>query len=570
MKYDVINSALNSPTRIITPLEPKRVPSVMPGLESLAALAADDGHSDAAAIDQAELYAAPEMELQNFSALSTTFANSKVVSFLDMDMPVNAGLIGNLCVESYEAQAVFVGKSGFIGQSIAVGDYASLSVVSSECFIDEISTSGVGAESDQDPQALLSEFKSFLVDNPRYFKDTAYELWLSDNYPEGLSGYATEDEASAEYREFLSENPDWVGRIRDLKVDPDSEMETSYSGYFWGDLEFASWGASLAFDHWFEETHLPPDEYSDDFESWNYSAEIFQPVGLDGGIPFYFAQCDGESIYNAAMSEGRSLIIESGGDIGDITSLCGFNCGSPSVSGLRDDVAADIALTPEVANIGTFPGHSVVSGGEVVSAEDVTDDHTHDIMLTRSNGSEITFEGGRVVAGDIVCTHNHDDMASHDQNHGFLIETAATEISRTELGTVFAESAGNLFHQSGHSMIVAFAVLSASEEAAAPADQSHDLSPAAHGADDVPHVVVLPTNSAHEEVVHTDLAPYAALAADSSVHAYAAVAHDVVADASVAHNLDATTMAKGVVAIASVSHGSGAESASVREPLPKI
>jgi len=518
MKYDVINSALNSPTRIITPLEPKRVPSVMPGLESLSALAADDGHSDAAAIDQAELYAAPEMELQNFSALSTTFANSKVVSFLDMP---NAGLIGNLCVESYEAQAVFVGKSGFIGQSIAVGDYASLSVVGSECFIDEISMSGVGAESDQDPQALLSEFKSFLADNPRYFKDTAYELWLSDNYPEGLSGYATEDEASAEYREFLSENSDWVGRIRDLKVDPDSEMETSYSGYFWGDLEFASWGASEAFDHWFEETHLPPDEYSDDSESWNYSAEIFQPVGLDGGIPFYFAltQCD------------------------------------------------DCA---EVANIGTFPGHSVVSGGEFVSAEDVTDDHTHDIMLTRSNGSEITFEGGRVVAGGIVCTHNHDDMASHDQNHGFLIETAATEISRTELGTVFAESAGNLFHQSGHSMIVDFAVLSASEEAAAPADQSHDLSPAAHGADDVPHVVVLPTNSAHEEVVHTDLAPYAALAADSSVHADVAVAYDVVADAAVAHNLDATTMAKGVVAIASVSHGSGAESASVREPLPKI
>ena len=41
------NSLSDSPERLIKPLEPKRVPSVLPGLEGVAAMTADDFHHDA-------------------------------------------------------------------------------------------------------------------------------------------------------------------------------------------------------------------------------------------------------------------------------------------------------------------------------------------------------------------------------------------------------------------------------------------------------------------------------------------------------------------------------------------
>jgi hypothetical protein len=61
MKND-LNQDLSENKRIITPLEPKRVPSVVPGLEGLAALSADSGVSDAPTPEVAECYALPTVE----------------------------------------------------------------------------------------------------------------------------------------------------------------------------------------------------------------------------------------------------------------------------------------------------------------------------------------------------------------------------------------------------------------------------------------------------------------------------------------------------------------------------
>ncbi|MBJ7259746.1 MAG: sigma-70 family RNA polymerase sigma factor, partial [Chthoniobacterales bacterium] len=60
MKTDLLTDESNHTKRIITRLEPKRVPSVLPGLEGLAALSADDGNADAP--DQVEFTALPAVE----------------------------------------------------------------------------------------------------------------------------------------------------------------------------------------------------------------------------------------------------------------------------------------------------------------------------------------------------------------------------------------------------------------------------------------------------------------------------------------------------------------------------
>ena len=215
-------------SRLIRPLEPKRMPSVAPGLEGLAALAPDDAHFDQAPVETIDdgLQAPPESELVAAEELfcGVDFGEVAWTDEIDPELFV-CTLFPGVEETGGDVPEVVVCDFGFPGGGdVSFEDYFNLG--------DNTST-GAPEDGSVTTEGEPDEPEIYLVDGP--------EVTDGEDVPTPPEDYLNE------YRSFLDDHPDWlssngIGEIQAQVMTP--------SGTF-PDLLLSNPGEAKGFDLWF-------------------------------------------------------------------------------------------------------------------------------------------------------------------------------------------------------------------------------------------------------------------------------------------------------------------------------
>jgi RNA polymerase sigma-70 factor (ECF subfamily) len=222
------NSASDSTTRLIRPLEPKRVPSVVPGLEGVAACAFEDSQEIPelpVEIPQSENETAEEPILivcppPLFFDYTTSEPNFDL--FEDSSETSETSETGEETEESStDIDELF---------------YALFEDENAES-TDDASEPELGDLVDCVILPVESEEESI---------DPTAEVEIQPFDPAEFNDYLLE-----EYNHFLSENPDWITENSGGDMHAQVITLSQYTG-----LELADPGAARAFDLWFENTYL--------------------------------------------------------------------------------------------------------------------------------------------------------------------------------------------------------------------------------------------------------------------------------------------------------------------------
>ena len=239
MKND-LNQDLSANKRIITPLAPKRVPSVAPGLEGLAAMA-----PDACEVAPESVEAAPAAELAE-----------PEIAF--------CGVGGNAWEQGVPEAVELPAEDGdgapdgeFVGDDIAVTNELP-EMVTCEIFPwdgeipDEWLKPISGVDLPEDFLVNLFEGEGEPVgeEGVPYELESGFEVCVLPVPEEFYAGFDP-NELLARYEEFLSQDPTWLSGLAEGQGDWFHEQVATASGYF-EKLEFGTPGEANAFDHWFD------------------------------------------------------------------------------------------------------------------------------------------------------------------------------------------------------------------------------------------------------------------------------------------------------------------------------
>lgn len=246
MKNDPSNTEDIASQRIITPLAPKRVPSVAPGLEGLAAMAPDDCE------------AAPEIAVSE-----PEFVEAAPAAELVEPEIAFCGVGGNAWEQVVPEAVELPAEDGdgasdgeFVGDDIAVTDEFP-EMVTCEIFPwdgeipDEWLKPILVAELPEDFLVNLFEGEGEPVDEEAvpYELGSGFEICVLPVPEEFYAGFDP-NELLARYEEFLSQDPTWLPGLAENQGDWFHEQVTTSSAYF-EKLEFGTPGEANAFDHWF-------------------------------------------------------------------------------------------------------------------------------------------------------------------------------------------------------------------------------------------------------------------------------------------------------------------------------
>jgi RNA polymerase sigma-70 factor (ECF subfamily) len=299
MKND-LNQDLSENKRIITPLEPKRVPSVVPGLEGLAALSADSGVSDAPTPEVAECYALPTVE-----APAPEFVEPQIHIDPFFVPPPTGGIdpIPETCWEE-TAPEIVDGGNGELPELVICEMFPPDGQIPTEWL---------------KPLELPEDFMVTLFEGERWADvvdgseevatdgegvpfdlESGFEICVLP-VPEEFVAEVDPREYLVRYDAFLAENPDWGA------LDPDvMEAQVITASKYFGELEFGTPSKAAAFDNWYA-THLLGGDSSEG-ETQDGSAES------DGSAPFEPKELLPR--YDAFLAENPTWIeINQGGDI---------------------------------------------------------------------------------------------------------------------------------------------------------------------------------------------------------------------------------------------------------------
>lgn len=270
MKND-LNQDLSENKRIITPLEPKRVPSVVPGLEGLAALSADSGVSDAPTPEVAECYALPTVE-----APAPEFVEPQIHIDPFFVPPPTGGIdpIPETCWEQ-TAPEIVDGGNGELPELVICEMFPPDGQIPTEWL---------------KPLELPEEFlvtifegegETGVVDGGQevaiegegvpFDLESGFEICVLP-LPEGDGIKIDPSELLARYEVFLQENPDWLSGLAENQGDWFHEQVITGSAYV-DNLEFPTTGEANAFDYW----------YSTQFEGSDGSATGEEVAGDGNG-----------------------------------------------------------------------------------------------------------------------------------------------------------------------------------------------------------------------------------------------------------------------------------------------
>ena len=272
MKNDPSHAEDIASQRIITPLAPKRVPSVAPGLEGLAAMAPDDCEAapEIVVSEPEFVEAAPTAELVEpeiaFCGVGGNAWEQGVPEAVELPAVDGDGASDG---ESAGDDVGVTGEAGDAGELVVTEEIPEM--ISCELL----------------PEGGIPEewLKPIVCELPEDFLVTLYEGDLGSGAYDGV-GYASEgepvggeavpyelesgfeicvlpvpEEFTAEfdpnelllrYNEFLRENPDWDA------LDPDvmEAQVVTPSGHF-AELEFGTPSKAAAFDSWYAKVYAP-------------------------------------------------------------------------------------------------------------------------------------------------------------------------------------------------------------------------------------------------------------------------------------------------------------------------
>lgn len=255
MKNDPSKTEDIAAERIITPLAPKRVPSVAPGLEGLAAMAPDacEAAPEIAVYEPDFVEALPAVELiepeiarcgVGGDAWEANFPETVELPATDVEGPVSEGT---------EEAAEFV-----VSEEVP-------EMISCEIFpeggIPEEWLKPIVCELPEDFFVTVFEGETEnsvdgVVDG-EFVDGEALPFGLEEGFeicvlpvPEEFSSSFDPQELLARYDGFLQENPDWLAGLAENQGDWFHEQVTTASAYF-EKLEFGTPGEANAFDQWF-------------------------------------------------------------------------------------------------------------------------------------------------------------------------------------------------------------------------------------------------------------------------------------------------------------------------------
>ena len=514
--------------RIITPLAPKRVPSVAPGLEGLAAMAPDacEAAPEIAAFEPEFVEALPAAELVEpaifncgvgGNAWEVSLPETVELPATDVEGPVSEGAeeVAEFVVteEMPEMISCEMFPEGGIPEEwlrpilCELPEDFFLSVFEGEIenSVDEVVDGELG-EGEAIPFGLEEGFEICVLPVPGGCIDL--EEFSSSLDPQELLG---------RYEDFLRENPDWGG------LDPDMmEIQVVTQSSYFGEIEFGTPSKAAAFDSWY--------------------AEVYAPVPVDG------SGTDNGSI---------NLSRPANGEYGTVVS-------DNLYSGGKDFLETTGVITDTRNGLTGVPAEWM-RGGTV----DQTDGNT----LTLSNGSNVGLEGGQVVSGENVYAYNPEfgsvSLPSSDAQLGAVdlpTEIAITGGAVEEAALPFGNVAAGLAPTPNQALIVEFGVLSPSESLQAPQMQA-----ALHASDDLPQSMFSSTGGSTDTSGGDAALSFAVddSAPDSALPHAAASAQETGPTSNSGIKVDAPTAAAGAVAAGTVVHG-GAAAPALRRPLPTL
>jgi RNA polymerase sigma-70 factor (ECF subfamily) len=255
MKND-LNQDLSENKRIITPLEPKRVPSVVPGLEGLAALSADSGVSDAPTPEVAECYALPTVE-----APAPEFVEPQIHIDPFFVPPPTGGIdpIPETCWEE-TAPEIVDGGNGELPELVICEMFPPDGQIPTEwlkplelpeeflvtIFEGEGETGVVDGHADSIEGAGDETYASWTHLAPPFGLENGFEICVLP-VPEEFVAEVDPREYLVRYDAFLAENHDWGA------LDPDfMEAQVITPSNYFSELEFGTPSKAAAFDNWYE------------------------------------------------------------------------------------------------------------------------------------------------------------------------------------------------------------------------------------------------------------------------------------------------------------------------------
>jgi RNA polymerase sigma-70 factor, ECF subfamily len=565
MKND-LNQDLSENKRIITPLEPKRVPSVVPGLEGLAALSADSGVSDAPTPEVAECYALPTVE-----APAPEFVEPQIHIDPFFVPPPTGGIdpIPETCWEE-TAPEIVDGGNGELPELVICEMFPPDGQIPTEwlkplelpeeflvtIFEGEGETGVVDGHADSIEGAGDETYASWTHLAPPFGLENGFEICVLP-VPEEFVAEVDPREYLVRYDAFLAENPDWGA------LDPDvMEAQVITASKYFGELEFGTPSKAAAFDNWYA-THLLGGDSSEG-ETQDGSAESdgsapFEPKEL---LPRYDAFLRENPDWGALDPDMMEIqVVTQSSVFGEL------EFGTPSKAAAFDNWYVNV-YSQDAAGGGT-----VVTGGEVVLSGGVAVDQADGNTLTLSNGSKVVLEGGQVVSGENVYAYNPEfgsgSLPGPEAQLGAAelpTEIAITGDAVVEAGSPFGSVAVGLAPTPNQALIVEFGVLSPSEPL-----QASQMQAASHASGDLPQSVVA-SSGGSAGTSGADAALSAALddaTLDNALPHVAASARESELASNAGIKIDAPTAAAGAVAVGTVVHG-GAAAPALRRPLPTL
>lgn len=389
----------DSSTRLIKPLEPKRVPSVVPGLEGVAALAVDNGDIETVDFSEPTLCVCPvPVEIPVPEPVDHAVHVDPVVpepgthelpesSDDTADENVDPNGIQEGEPESEEILGDLKDDSSYDSTEFLTAIFEN-NFTNEEGSVDHSEESGIDFIDSSEPHD-----PDYKVDQPVLGEFLTFEI-----KPEDLNGESTDSSVASEmcyfneqdfneyllteYKNFLGDHPDWIETHSGGDIQAQVITPSEYTGIDWENP-----GAAHSFDQWFHATYLAPYEGSNPTEGGTLiiGGQNYQDHG--------YLALSGDTGYSAWTGAG-SLELSGGQLILNNTF---------AMQGQIRGVIPDLGLSGASA--------APVSGAGVVHTQDLTTDHD-DSVPSLGDASHTIVTGGHVVGEDSI-------------DGSFLVENAA-------------------------------------------------------------------------------------------------------------------------------------------------
>ena len=441
------NSASDSTTRLIRPLEPKRVPSVVPGLEGVAACAFDDSQEIPelpVEIPQSENETAEEPILivcepfifpptvePDFSGIddtaepadhgdaSDTTEDPSEPDFSGIDDTAEPADHGDASDATEDPSEPGISGSD---ESADPSQYASVTTLVEfpfdEIFISLFEGENADAGATGEPPVDFGDFvecEILPVDSPEEnadgTEDVAYEPYNPAEFNDYLLG---------EYKTFLSENPDWIDSNSGGEIQAQVMTPSQYVA-----IDLPNPGEARAFDLWFENSYLNYSEtdptHGDGNPGW-HDGDSFESGTLSlGGEPRDFGtELTPESVYSSMPPE--LVLTGKPFDFGtELTPEPVYSLGSGEILPYQRS-SGELSLGSGIVPVLGDTQLTVVTGGELAMNQPV-------------EGKFVVEQGAKMTVGDQAYGEGSYEMSAEGQ---FAALPAAADTTAPEEAAVQA------------------------------------------------------------------------------------------------------------------------------------